>query len=165
MSEHDDKKGKDDISLYENLAARTAELLEDGKKTFEEAMKKAGDEFTSAGKFTREQADKVANFVRRDLSHLGDQADKAREAIKKAVDPHRVAAGAQSALARILASAAETLGEWAEKSEKQVEYKTGEVTSAGTLTCKACDNEIHLSNTGHIPPCPKCHKTVFRKSY
>ena len=24
---------------------------------------------------------------------------------------------------------------------------------------------FHLANTGHIPPCPKCHKTLFRKSY
>jgi len=165
MSDHDDKKDKDDISLYENLAARTAELLEDGKKTFEEALKKAGDEFTAAGKFSREQADKIGSYVRRDLSMLGNQADKAREAIKKAVDPQRVAAGAQSALARILASAAETLGEWAEKSEKHVEYKTGEVTSPGTLTCKGCGNAIHLTGTGHIPPCPKCRATLFRKSY
>jgi len=165
MNENDDKTTKDDVSLYENLAARTAELLEEGKKTFDEAMKKAGDEFTSAGKFTREQADKVSAYVRRDLKLLGEQAEKARESLKKAVDPQRVAAGAQSAFSRILAATAETLSEWAEKSEKQVEHKTGEVTSAGTLTCKACGNSIHLSGTGHVPPCPKCHKTLFRKSY
>jgi len=165
MTDDNDKKNKDDISLYENLAARTAELLEEGKRTLDEAMKKASDEFTAAGKFSREQAEKFAAYIRRDLSLLGTQADKTRESLKKAVDPQRVAAGAQSVFARILASTAETLSDWADKTEKQVEYKTGEVTSLGTLTCKACGNAIHMSGTGHIPPCPKCRKTVFRKSY
>ena len=25
--------------------------------------------------------------------------------------------------------------------------------------------EMHMTKTTRIPPCPKCHKTVFRKSY
>jgi hypothetical protein len=165
MTDENENKKKDDVSLYENLAARTAELLEEGKKTLDEAIKKAGEEISSAGKFSRERAEKIGAYIRRDLTDLGKQAEKTRDNLKKAVDPHRVAAGMQSILARILVSTAETLSDWAEKTEKQVEYKTGEITSPGTLTCKECGNAIHLSGTGHIPPCPKCHKTLFRKSY
>jgi len=163
MNDQNDKKEEqEEIGLYEKLASRTADLLEEGKKTFDEALKKAKEELSSAGDFSREQADKLGEYVRRDLK---ENAEKAKEAVKKAVEPQRVAAGVQSAFTRILTTAAETLTELAERSEKSLEFKTGEITSPGTLTCKECDAEMHMKKTTRIPPCPKCHKTIFRKSY
>ena len=160
--QNEQKKEQEEIGLYEKLASRTADILEDGRKTFEDALKKAKEELASAGDFSREQADRLGEYVRRDLKQ---NADKATEAVRKAIEPQRLAAGAQSAFSRILTSAAETLTELAERSEKSLEYKTGEITSAGTLTCKNCEAEMHMTKTTRIPPCPKCHKTVFRKSY
>lgn len=163
MNDQNDKREEqEEVGLYEKLASRTADLLEEGKKTFDEALKKAKEELSSAGDFSREQADKLGEYVRRDLK---ENAEKAKEAVIKAVEPQRVAVGVQSAFTRILTSAAETLTELAEKSEKALEFKTGEITSPGTLTCKECDAEMHMTKTTRIPPCPKCHKTVFRKSY
>ena len=163
MNDQNDKRDEhEDVGLYEKLASRTADLLDEGKKTFDEALKKAKEELSSAGDFSREQADKLGEYVRRDLKA---NADKAKDAVKKAVEPHRVSAGVQSAFSRILTTTAETLTELAERSEKILEYKTGEITSPGTLTCKDCDAEMHMTKTTRIPPCPKCHKTVFRKSY
>jgi hypothetical protein len=163
MSDQKEKKDEQvEVGLYEKLATRTADLLEEGKKTFEDALKKAKEELSSAGDFSREQADKLGEYVRRDLK---ENADKARDAVKKAIVPQRLAAGVQSAFSRILTGAAETLTELAERSEKVLEYKTGEITSPGTLTCKDCDAEMRMTKTSRIPPCPKCHKTVFRKSY
>ena len=160
--EQEEKVEHEEIGRYEKLASRTADLLEEGKKTFDEALKKAKEELSSAGDFSREQADKLGEYVRRDLK---ENADKAREAVMKAVEPQRLAAGVQSTFSRILTSAAETLTELAERSEKVLEYKTGEITSPGTLKCKDCESEMHMTKTTRIPPCPKCHKTVFRKSY
>lgn len=152
-----------DVGLYEKLAARTAEILEEGKKTLNEALEKAKEELSGAGEFfSREQAEKIGTYVLRDLS---ENAGKAREAMLKALDPHRVTAGVQSVFARILASAGETLSELADMAEKGLEFRTGEVTSPGTLTCRECGAEIHMTRTTRIPPCAKCHKTVFRKSY
>jgi len=162
MSENHDNNEQHEVGLYEKLASRTAELLEEGKKTLDEALKKAKEELSKAGDFSGEQMDKVASYVKRDVA---DNAEKATEAVKKAVDPQRVAAGAQSIFARILNSASDALSDLAEKAEKTVEFKTGEVTSSGTLTCKDCGAEMHMKTTGRIPPCPKCHKTTFRKSY
>ncbi len=161
----DNNQDPREIGLYEKIAARTAELLDEGKKTFDEALKKAREEASKAGEYTREQADKAAEYVKRDLAAMGKQADKAKQALKEAVEPQRVAAGMQSIFTRILIGAADTLGDWAKKAEKSLEHKTGEVTSPGTLTCSECGAEMHLKATGRIPPCPKCHKTVFRKSY
>lgn len=164
MTDHDNNQHNEqkEIGLYEKLAARTAELLEEGKKTLDEALKKAKEEFARAGDFHSEQLEKMATYVRRDVT---ENAGRASEAVKKAVNPQRVAAGAQSVFARILTSAADTLSGLAEKTEKNLEFKTGEVTSPGTLTCKNCGADMHLKGTSRIPPCPKCHKTLFRKSY
>lgn len=160
--QNDNKEEHEEIGHYEKLASRTADLLEEGRKTFDEALKKAKEELASAGDFSREQTDRLGEFVRRDLV---ENAGKAKVAVTKAVEPQRLAAGVQSAFTRILTSAAETLTELAERSEKSLEFKTGEITSPGTLTCKECDAEMHMIKTTRIPPCPKCHKTIFRKSY
>lgn len=157
-NQHDNQ----DVSFYEKMAERTAELLEEGRKTLDEALKKAKEELAKAGGHTSERADRVAEWVRRDVRQ---SAAKASDAVKQAVDPQRMAAGAQSLLARILTGTADALSDLAKKTEQALEFKTGEVTSAGTLTCKECGAEMHMKQTARIPPCPKCHKTIFRKSY
>ena len=70
---HDPKE----VGLYEKIAERTAELLDEGRKTFDEALKKAREEAAKAGDYSREQIDKASEYVKRDLAELGRQADKA----------------------------------------------------------------------------------------
>ena len=155
----------EDVGLYQKMAEQAAEILKDSRKGIEDALKKAGDEITAGGEYTREQAEKVSEYLRRDLSEVGKKAQQARDSVLNAVEPHRVAAGVQSGLSKLLGAAADFLNEFVGKSEDALEFKTGEVTSPGTLTCKNCEKEIHLKATVRIPPCPQCHKTVFRKSY
>ena len=155
----------EDVSLYQKMADRAAEILQEGRKTLDEALKKAGDEITSGGDYTREQAEKISKYLRRDLTEVGKKAQQARDAVIDAVEPHRVVAGVQNGLSRLLRTAADALTEIAGKSEQVLEFKTGEVTSPGTLTCKGCGKEMHFKSTVRIPPCSACHKAVFRKSY
>lgn len=166
MSENKQKPEEhEDVSLYQKLADRAAEVFQEGRKSLDEALKKAGEELTSGGEYTREQAEKVGEFLRRDLGEVGKKARHARDSVIDAVEPHRVAAGVQSGLSKLLRSAADVLTEMAGKSEQVLEFKTGEVTSPGTLACKECGKEMHFKSTVKIPPCPNCHKTHFRKSY
>lgn len=154
-----------DVDFYQKLADRTAEILAEGKKSLDGALKKASDELSAGEEYSREQAEKIGAYLRRDLSEVGKKAEQARDAVLQAVEPHRVVAGVQSGLAKLLSTAADVLSELAEKSEHVLEFKTGEVTSPGTLICKDCGKEMHFKATVRIPPCPQCHKTVFRKTY
>ncbi|MFK5926261.1 MAG: hypothetical protein QM483_06500 [Desulfuromusa sp.] len=166
MAENNRQKNEqEEVGLYEKIISRTEELLGSGRKNLDEALKRAGEDLSSAGNFTREQAEKVSTFIKRDIQHTVETAGKGKETVKEAVDPKRIAAGAQSIFSKILSNTAETLSDWSKKTEQQLEYKTGEVTSPGTLTCKKCGEEIHMKKTGKIPPCPKCHHTLYRKSY
>ena len=160
-----DSEEHEDVGLYQKLADRAAEILQESRKTIDEALKKAGDEVTSGGGYTREQAEKIGNYLRRDLTEVGKKALSARDTVIDAVEPHRVVAGVQSGLSRLLRTAADVLSEVAGKSEQVLVFKTGEVTSPGTLTCQDCGKEMHFKSTVKIPPCSECHKTVFKKSY
>lgn len=160
-----DPEENEDVHLYQKLADRTAEILQEGRKTVDEALKKAGEEIAAGGDFTREQAEKIGAYIRRDLSEVGRKLKQSRDTVITAAEPHRLAAGVQSGLAKLLNTAADVLSEIADRSEKVLEFHTGEVTSPGTLTCKACAKEMRLKATVRIPPCPSCHKTIFRKSY
>ena len=165
MTEKHNPEENEDVSLYQKMADRAAEILQEGRKTLDEALKKAGDEISAGGEYTREQAEKIGQYLRRDLSEVGKKAQLARDSVIDAVEPRRVVAGVQSGLSRLLRTAADVLSELAGKSEQVLEFKTGEVTSPGTLTCKSCGKEMHFKSTVRIPPCPSCHSTFFRKSY
>ncbi len=166
MTDNNQKNSEqDDVSLYEKIVSQTEELMASGRKNLDEALKRAGEELSSAGDFTREQSEKISAFIKRDIQHVVDATSKSTSNVKEAVNPQRLGVGAQSIFARILSGTAETLSDWAQKSEQNLEFKTGEITSPGSLTCKKCGEVIQMKKTGRIPPCPKCHHTFYRKSY
>lgn len=71
MADGDEKKrDEEEVGLYEKLASRTVEIMENSKKTLDEALKKAKDDIHNAGDTSRVQVDKLASFLRRDLSGL-----------------------------------------------------------------------------------------------
>jgi len=74
-------------------------------------------------------------------------------------------AGALSSIANALELTGNALHSLGEKAKEKLTYKTGEMTSAGTLTCQKCGQQLQLKSTGHVPPCPKCNGSLFDKSY
>jgi rubrerythrin len=118
------------------------------------------------GELTREEADKVHEFVSRDLYDAGQQlameerevADRLRLgtlSVEKAllVRFTRLAQAAKLEL-RHLDKARRRLAEW----------HTGEVTGIGVLRCRHCGELLHFERTGRIPPCPRCHATVYERA-
>lgn len=181
-SENRHRQSLTEVSLYDRLLARTEVLLESGRISLEDALHEAAEELSSLGDYTRGQADRVAAFVKRDILHAADRAAAASTAVQEdtreddktehftgavrdAIDPQRVMTGAQSFFSRLVAGAAMTLSEWGERLERNLEFKAGEITSPGRLTCKNCGEIIRLKQTLEIPPCPRCGQTAFRKSY
>jgi rubrerythrin len=43
-------------------------------------------------------------------------------------------------------------------------FRSGEITSAGTLSCTRCGWTITNTRTSVLPPCPQCGETTFRKT-
>jgi isocitrate dehydrogenase len=43
-------------------------------------------------------------------------------------------------------------------------FRTGDITTAGTLTCAGCGWTVITTRTTVLPPCPQCTETAFRKT-
>ena len=43
-------------------------------------------------------------------------------------------------------------------------FRTGDITSAGTLSCSTCGWTIQTTRTSVLPPCPQCMDTTYRKT-
>jgi len=151
---------------YDQLAEQFKELFESGAEKTSEfaatAMEKAREQLTAAGTFSEEQGKNLKVFLERDFSQM---AQTMRDEAKEKLNPARVGAGALSSLYALLNVAGLALSSVAVRTQKALSCRSGEITSAGTLTCVSCDNELHFKKTGRVPPCPKCHATEFRKSY
>ncbi len=163
---HMDIKQEEAADQYDKLAARFRELFESGAEKSAEfaavAMEKARQQLTAAGAFSEEQGKNLKTFMERDFAQM---AQTMREEAREKLNPSRVSAGAMSSLSSLLNLAGSALSSVAEKTQQAISCRSGEITSAGTLTCVACEHELHFKKTGRVPPCPKCHATEFRKSY
>lgn len=152
----------------ENIYDWRQKALNEGREVehwFQEAAEDAIEAELALEELTRDEANKVVNYLAQDLHDAAkftrdaeksmafwlkfDAAlleDRFEEAFCNTADP---TAMGQFLLAR----------ELAERSE----LHTGELIGAGTLACSACGKELHFHKPGHIPPCPACHKTVFER--
>ena len=169
QEEEKSEEEKKEVGLYEKLAVRSKELIEEARgKTSEAvdaAIEKAKEEMTVAGDFSHEKGERLKSFLKRDLHIARKGISRAGYIAKDTIEPHRLAAGIQGTLATILEAVGDKFGDWADKLEARLDFKTGDVTTPGTLTCKSCKNDINMHDTGRIPPCPKCYGTEFHKSY
>ena len=155
-----------DADQYDELADRFHEEFEAGaEKTTEfaqKAMDKAREQLTVAGKFTEEQGHKLKEFLENDFSRVAQEMKKGAQ---EKLNPSRLGAGALASMSKLLHKTGVALSSFGDKAEDALTCKSGEITSAGKLVCKACGYEINFKKTGRIPPCPKCHKTEFIKGY
>ena len=156
----------EEADQYDALAEKFKELFESGaEKTTEvaqAAMEKARQQLTAAGAFTEERGQKLKGFLERDFGQI---ASTVRDEAKVKFNPTRIGTGALASIASLLQAAGSALSGAAEKAGASLSCRSGEITSAGTLTCKDCGHSMHFKKTGRIPPCPKCHKTEFTKGY
>ncbi|MDP3743338.1 MAG: hypothetical protein Q8Q76_03240 [Methylotenera sp.] len=129
------------------------------------ALEKAREQLTTLGEFSAEHGEVLKAYLDRDLEQTISDAKWLGEEAKEKLNPARLGAGALSSLASVLELTNNAVHSLLNKTVQALTYKTGEVTSAGSLTCQACGQKVHLKKTGHVPPCPKCDGTLFYKGY
>jgi hypothetical protein len=140
-----------------------------GKEAMTQAMEKAQVELSALGEFSAEQSESMKKYLTRDLEQTITDAKEIGNTIsheaKDKLQPSRLGAGALSSLAYVLEQTSDALQSMMNKTVNAITYRTGEITSAGSLTCQSCSSKMQFKKTGHIPPCPKCSGTLFHKGY
>lgn len=156
---------------YELMLERTAEKLHtleektgpEVRRLIDEAREKA----VELGELSREEADKIADYLWRDLRDAAHYLNETGEEFKNWLGFET--ALIEDSLMNLFKQAADKttleLIEMKEAAEAADTYHTGEITGPGTLVCTQCGEKLHFKKPGHIPPCPKCHATEFVREH
>lgn len=170
--EHNEQKHagtQDSEALYDRITERASELYVAGQEKSREAMEKAIDaarqQFAAASEISAEQSELFKQYMKRDLEQTEQDMRTLGQEAKEHLHPARLGAGALSSLARMLDAAGSAIHSLSRKAEDALQYGTGDITTAGTLTCVKCGQTVQLKRTSHIPPCPSCSGTQYRKGY
>ena len=155
--------------LYDRFVALSRDAFElskeKGSEAWEKSMELAREKLSATGEFSAQQGEAFKRYLRRDLDQTGIDIQRLGQDAKETLNPARLGAGALSTLARLLGSAGSALISLSEKAESALEYNSGEMTAAGTLTCLSCGHKIQLKQTAMVPACDECQGTRFRKGY
>ena len=129
------------------------------------AVDVAAEKTSELMELTREESEKVSDYVRRDLqaaaTFIGEGSNQLADWLR--FDTEVIEQGLLDAFGDAVDKTRVELKEFSERNRALAEWHTGEIASIGTLECKACGAHIHFHKTGHIPPCPKCAGTAYRR--
>ena len=169
MTEHSGKLPQNErlIHAYNRMMERVKAALEQAERktipALEHSIEKAKTKAMDLGELTREEADRIGEYLKRDLRDVGeflaDTGGELRDWLHFDIELiedrllDMFAAAADKTRLELLAIE--------DRAARASQYRTGEITTLGTLECTDCGELLHFYGTGHIPPCPKCRNTVF----
>lgn len=159
------------VNAYEKMLEQVDGMLEKAEKTtlptLRKSIDKARDKMVEMNELTREEAEKIAGYLERDMKDaahfLTETGEEFRHWFK--FDVELIEARMMELFAKVADRTRLELDRFADQIREASLYHTGEITGPGTLICTHCDKALHFHKTGHIPPCPKCHATEFRRGF
>jgi Na+/phosphate symporter len=156
-------------AAYDKMMERLNDFLDDAEQqalpTLQRNLDKAKQQAIELKELTHDEAEKVAAYLHRDLHDAAEYLESSGKTFSNwlTFDLQLV----EERMLELFASVADKtrleLEQLAQQAEKSQQYHTGEITGIGTLYCESCGCEMHFKKTSRIPPCPKCHKTIFNR--
>lgn len=133
--------------------------------TLSQALEHARARAEELGELTRDEARMLGEFLWRDLEDAGGFLARTGKSLRDWLNFDLELLERES-LERFMSVADRTRLEWLEfqrRSAAPPTYRTGEMTTAGTLECLACGAQMRFKKPGHIPPCARCGGTEFQR--
>ena len=172
----DTKKVSDKfLKTYHAMLDEVKELWHSAEEkalpTLSENVERAAEKASELGEITKEEAEKLGEYIKKDLEEAGDyisdyiavNGPQLENWFKDELE------FAEYEFAEIFATLADKtrleLDALAERARQVGVWRTGEITNVGVLYCQNCDEILHFKKPGHIPPCPKCKGTEFKKVF
>ncbi len=170
MSSNDNQDPLDRMVVaYENMLERVDDLLEKAEEstlpTLKKGLEHAREKAIELDELTREEAEKIASYVERDMHDAAGFLHKSGEEFREWLrfDLELIESRLLDMFAKVADKTSLELGRFAEQAREASLYHTGEITGPGTLVCSECGKELHFHKTGHIPPCAGCRGTRFAR--
>jgi uncharacterized protein YicC (UPF0701 family) len=158
-------------AAYDKMMLRVDDLLDKAEHqalpALQKNIEKAKQQAIDLKEVTKEEAEKLGDYLSRDLHDAAEHLEHSGEQLSSWLrfDIELIEDRALELFAKVADKTRLELSKLAEQAKRAQEYHTGEITSIGTLVCLECDTLMHFKKTSRIPPCPKCHKTAFKRTY
>ena len=169
MTEDNSRDRDHQVRGYERMLDRLRAFMdqagEQGRTRLREALEAAKERTVELGELTREEADRIAGYLQRDVEEAAQYSAATDDDLRGwlQMDLQLVENWVWDRFASV---ADRTRLEWIElqrQLQRAAEYHTGEITGPGVLVCDACGETLSYGKPGRIPPCPKCHASVYRR--
>jgi len=153
--------------MMEHLKSAFEHIEHEARPALGHLIEVAQQKAVELGELSREEAEKIGIYIQRDIEDAAEYL--AGPEAKELSDWFKFDIGLiEERLLELFSSVADKtkleLMVLEERARQAGKYHTGEITGIGTLICTQCGKEIHFHTTGHIPPCPKCHATLFTRT-
>ena len=155
--------------VYEKMFERAVENFHKAEEKsgalFHKLIDEAKEKAVELEEVSREDAEKLSAYIKRDLSDAADDLSETGREFKDWLGFETTLL--ESSIFDLLLKAADKttleLLKMKEDAQQASIYHTGEITGPGTLVCDQCGEKLHFRKAGKIPPCPKCHATTFHR--
>ena len=156
-------------AAYEKMFERAADNMRTAEvKTgslLHKAVDEAKDKAVELEELSKEDAAKVSGWLKRDLDDALSYLSETGHELKDWLGFEKTLL--ESTTLDLLLKAADKTTVKSLLMKENVRqafiYKTGEITSAGTLICDQSGEILHFYMAGKMPSCPSCHATTFRR--
>jgi len=155
------------IVAYDTMMVRIDNLLDMAEQqalpVLQQNIDKAKQQAIELKEITQEEAEKVGDYLLRDIHDAADYLEQSGKEFSTwfDFDIELIEDRLFDVFSKVADKTQLGLAQLAAQAKRAQEYHTGEITSIGTLACQDCGTLVHFKKTSRIPPCPKCHKTVF----
>lgn len=156
-------------NAYERMQERTRQFLDDTTQdllpSLVDALSSAKEQAIHLGELSKDEAELISAYLQRDLHDAGEYIKQQRGELADWLrfDIEQIEKNIWDSLSLLVDKTTIELEQLKARANRLGEWHTGEITGPGTLVCSACGEKIHYHKTGHIPPCPKCHATVYKR--
>lgn len=156
------------VHAYNQMMQRVKERLGQTEKAAEprlrRAIEAAEEKAVELGELSREEAVQIGDYLRRDLQDAGeylagDETQELKDWFR--IDLNLIENQILDMFLSVADQAKLDMLDFQEQLAEATEYRTGEITGPGLLSCMDCGEALHFHEAGHIPPCPKCRGTYF----
>lgn len=156
------------VAAYEKMLGRVHDNLDKAESrvpAFKQTLENAREKAVELGELTREEAEKVASYIERDMHDAAVFISETGQQIRDwwQFDLKQIEEQVLEMFAKVADQTSLQLHEMQESLKRAEMYHTGEVTGPGVLVCQGCGKEMNFKKPGHIPPCPGCHGTEFKR--
>jgi hypothetical protein len=154
-------------SLYERCLQEIQQRLRETTTLTTEVLQVAAERVRESLSRTKGVPQDDLNRVIDTIIQQGQRLFTSGEPLRQELHPHEtVQAWTERGVALLadLAGAVKSFaGEVESQLQRELEYHTGTMVGAGNFFCTRCDKPLQKVKTGPLPPCSRCHGTVFRR--